>query len=146
MVRCLPELGDLTLVSSGQDSRLYGRWRLIHFAERYWRNISLMQTDSQTSEKLMGGNSGELMSSPEDSLAKMFPQPTLMAKDWMDSEADYGLRCAESLASYDRPTSSWRTSQICLTGELSELSGTWPRSAMTRNGRLFPLPDSDYRT
>src|SRR5690348_11892552 len=101
MVRCLPELGDLTLVSSGQDSRLYGRWRLIHFAERYWRNISLMQTDSQTSEKLMGGNSGELMSSPEDSLAKMFPQPTLMAKDWMDSEADYGLRCAESLASYD---------------------------------------------
>jgi hypothetical protein len=58
----------------------------------------------------------------------------------MDSEADCGLNTSESLARYDLGSSSWKTSQICLTGELSELSGAWPKSGMTRNGKLYPQP------
>jgi hypothetical protein len=46
------------------------------------------------------------------------------------------------LASLDRATLSWRTSQLCLDGELDEFSETWPRSGMMLSGtayRLAPL-------
>ncbi len=57
-----------------------------------------------------------------------------------EAEADFGLSSRESLASYDPVTSSWRTSQLCLDGDLDEFSETFPRSGMTRNGRLFRRP------
>ena len=46
------------------------------------------------------------------------------------------------LASYDRPMSLWRTSQLCLDGGSAVFSETFPRSGMTRSGtayRLLPL-------
>jgi DNA (cytosine-5)-methyltransferase 1 len=39
-------------------------------------------------------------------------------------------------------TSSWRTSQVCLDGDLATFSGTWPRSGMTRSGTAFRLSPS----
>jgi len=42
-----------------------------------------------------------------------------------------------SFANYDPATSSWRTSQLCLDGEWSEFSETWPRAGMTRNGKAY---------
>jgi len=57
-----------------------------------------------------------------------------------------GPRLSDLLASYDRNTSSWRTSQHCLldqvNGEadgLAEFSETWPSAGMMRNGRTFQL-------
>jgi hypothetical protein len=50
-----------------------------------------------------------------------------------------GASLPESLASYDPATSSWRTSQACLTGEWAEFSGTWPDSGTMRNGQCYPL-------
>ena len=54
--------------------------------------------------------------------------------------ADYGPRCAESLARYDHASSSWRTSQLCLDGDLAEFSETFPRSGMMRSGIAYRLP------
>ncbi len=54
--------------------------------------------------------------------------------------AVYGQNMPESLATFDRNSSSWKTSQLCLDGELSEFSETWPRSGMTRNGIAYQLP------
>lgn len=54
-----------------------------------------------------------------------------------ESEADCGQNLPASLAKYDHESSSWRTSQLCLTGELDEFSGTWPRWGTMRNGALF---------
>jgi hypothetical protein len=51
-----------------------------------------------------------------------------------------GLSTPELLASYDRATSSWRTSQHSLEGGLTELSETWPSSGMMRNGIAYQLP------
>jgi len=53
---------------------------------------------------------------------------------------DYGQSTPELLASYDPATSSWRTSQLCLDGDLSEFSETWPRSGLMRNGIAYRLP------
>jgi hypothetical protein len=58
----------------------------------------------------------------------------------MENEADYGLSISGSLASYDPNTSSWKTSQLCLEGESTEFSGTWPQSGMVRNGKLYMRP------
>ena len=54
------------------------------------------------------------------------------------SDQGYGVNLRASLASYDRASWSWRTSQHCLSGELEPYSETWPESGMTRNGRLYP--------
>jgi hypothetical protein len=53
---------------------------------------------------------------------------------------DYGASTPELLAKYDHATSSWKTSQLCLDGELSVFSETWPRSGLTRNGTAYQLP------
>jgi hypothetical protein len=58
----------------------------------------------------------------------------------MESAADYGASTRVSFASYDRDSSSWKTSQLCLDGAWSEFSATWPRAGMTRNGKAFELP------
>ena len=47
---------------------------------------------------------------------------------------------SELLTKYDPITSSWKTSQLCLDGDLQEFLGTWPRSGMTRNGTAYRLP------
>jgi hypothetical protein len=53
---------------------------------------------------------------------------------------DCGANTPELLAKYDPATSSWRTSQLCLDGELSVFSETWPRSGLMRNGTAYQLP------
>jgi hypothetical protein len=51
-----------------------------------------------------------------------------------------GASTPELLASYDPITCSWRTSQLCLDGALSEFSETWPRSGLMRSGIAYQLP------
>ena len=59
-----------------------------------------------------------------------------------------GRKLPGSLASFDPPTSSWRTSQACLVQALEasrpaetldEFSGTWPRSGTMLCGTAYPL-------
>ena len=61
-----------------------------------------------------------------------------------EREAVSGLKSSDLLASYDRATSSWRTSQICLVAlakgqadGLAEFSETWPSAGMMRNGKTY---------
>ena len=55
-----------------------------------------------------------------------------------------GPRLSDLLASYDRNTSSWRTSQHCLLAQangeadgLAEFSETWPSAGMMRSGKTY---------
>jgi hypothetical protein len=52
----------------------------------------------------------------------------------------YGQSTPELLASYDRDSSSWRTSQHCWLEGLAGYSETWPRSGLMRNGTAYQLP------
>lgn len=79
-------------------------------------------------------------SSSAASRARTFRSPE-KALGWLESAAAYGLSIPVSLASYDQPTSSWKTSQLCLVEGLETFSETWPRSGMTRSGIAFQLPD-----
>jgi hypothetical protein len=75
----------------------------------------------------------------EDFPAPIFPS---LVRDSAspDPRAAYGRSTPELLARYDPATSSWRTSQLCLDGALSEFSETWPRSGLMRNGIAYQLP------
>lgn len=57
-----------------------------------------------------------------------------------ESEADYGESTPVWLASFDRASSSWRTSGLCGLEDLPVFSETLPRSGMTRSGTLYLLP------
>jgi hypothetical protein len=59
---------------------------------------------------------------------------------------DSGLNSTESFATYDRATSSWKTSQGSLFEAWIEYSETWPQRGMMRNGRCYPQPMSELPT
>lgn len=72
-------------------------------------------------------------------LAMREPGRALMAR-----AAGFGQKSAGWLASLDRDSSSWKTSQLCLTESgglgLAEFSEIWPRSGMMRSGIAYRLP------
>lgn len=83
----------------------------------------------------------------EDSLARTSASPestrVTVAQVLTESEAGCGRQWRALLATYDRATRSWRTSQHCFLattgGGLAEFSETWPRSGMTRSGTAYQL-------
>ena len=60
--------------------------------------------------------------------------------------AVYGSSSRESLANYDRASSSWRTSQLSLTGDSIGSLATFPKAGMTRSGSLYALPTLERHT
>ena len=76
----------------------------------------------------------------EDFLARTYRRPhgTVTATS-METDPASGESSPGSSASWDPDTLSWRTSQLCLDGDLAEFSETFPTSGSMRNGRLFPL-------
>jgi len=52
----------------------------------------------------------------------------------------------ESLASWDRASLSWRTSQLCLLEGSTQYSERWPTSGTMRNGQLYARPTWVPRT
>jgi hypothetical protein len=61
-----------------------------------------------------------------------------------EPDLDSGPRLSDLLASYDRATSSWRTSQRCLLAQekgeadgLAEFLETWPSAGMMRSGKTY---------
>ena len=76
------------------------------------------------------------MSSSEVSHARTSATPAT-EPDSLESVQGSGLSICESFASFDLATSSWKTSQLCLSGDLDEFSGTWPEAGSMRNGRVY---------
>lgn len=60
-----------------------------------------------------------------------------LEKAWQESDQDFSLKSSDSLASFDRPSFSWKTYQQSLFGGLTEFSWSSLRSGMIRDGLLF---------
>lgn len=54
------------------------------------------------------------------------------------SGQDCGEKLVGSFVKFDRNSLSWRTWQLCLTGDLTVFSETWPRAGTMLNGQCFP--------
>lgn len=63
-----------------------------------------------------------------------------------ESAAGCGTTWPASLAKLDRATSSWRTAQLSLLGDLDEFSQTWPRWGLMRNGECWERQTLVHRT
>ena len=78
----------------------------------------------------------------------VFPARTCQSaerrKDWMENVPDFGLRCTELLARYDREKSLWKTHQCLLFEDSTELLETFPKSGMTVDGQLWELTMSKH--
>lgn len=68
------------------------------------------------------------------------------AKASRASGAACGLNSRASFARYDRPSSSWRTSQHSARGASTSYSGTWPRAGTMRNGSAYRRRPLEHRT
>ena len=89
--------------------------------------------------------SGIISASQEDSLARICPLPGRVP-DWMERAQGYGVRCGESLARYDRDTSSWRTPQCLLFEASTECLETLPSWGSLRHGELSELTKQELPT
>lgn len=71
-----------------------------------------------------------------DFLARIFPLPAKEPESTA-KQVDFGAKCTESFAKYDRASSSWKTPQPSLFADLAESSVTWPRQGTMRNGACW---------
>lgn len=88
------------------------------------------------SKKSEAVTSSASSSSAADSPAKTSAWP-VKASESKAPGPDSGPNMRASFASYDRATSSWRTSQRSLLGGWVEYSGTWPRAGTMRRGTVY---------
>ena len=114
------------------------------FAKPYYASIGRKFLSMTTSERLPQSDcprteSGQLTLFAEDFHARTSALP-VRARASQVPVQDSGQNTPVLLAKYDRATSSWRTSQLCLDGGLALFSETWPRSGMTQSGIAYQLP------
>ncbi len=130
---CEPSPSARSSRSSGQSSASIGlTWPVTMISEPSPPNVS-------------GQTGFPWMRSVEDSPAKTSRKPGNLAVS-KPNAADFGLNTLGSFANYDPKSSSWRTSQICLSGELAEFSETWPRSGTMLGGVVSGLAISEPPT
>lgn len=142
---CLPsaaslaESADSTSGSNGPECASSGNPRLIPMPLPSCASTGPACPTTET----FAGSQGEMWSGPtcsaEDSPARTYPTPA-SGPGSAASAAGYGQSTPELLASYDPDSCSWRTSQLCLDGGLSEFSETWPRSGIAVSGTAYRLP------
>lgn len=116
-------------------------------AAYYWPDKttehSRLSRFGMTSEPLMESVGEELLTwFLEDFRAKTLVSLEV-AMDSKEREAAFGLKWQGWFAKYDRDSSSWKTAQHSLLGDLDEFSETWPRWGSMRNGASFLRPASE---
>ena len=125
----------------GQDSKQWPSVRSKSSAKKSSKSIGPMSQSTTTLEPSNGQEKGQLLlrvASPAKTLAGPVVELELKAR-----EVGCGQNIFVSFAKYDQNTSLWKTYQLCLAGDWSEFSGTWPRSGMMQNGTAYPLPTLD---
>jgi len=79
-----------------------------------------------------------------------FPVRTLAQQEreqgLTESEAECGEKWHGSFVKYDPDSSSWKTHQCSLLGDLDEFSETWPRWGLMRSGECWEQPMLVART
>jgi len=72
----------------------------------------------------------------EDFHAKTLAQPE-KAQELMENDQECGKKWLASFVKYDPNTSSWRTHQCSLLGDLDEFLETWPQWGLMRDGECW---------
>lgn len=100
-----------------------------------------METSSTSEDPIL--NQSTLL--PADSLALTLAE-SASGPESRPSIPGSGRTSFDWSLNYDPVSCSWKMSQVCLTGDLAEFSGTWPRAGTMQNGVAFRLPSLDCPT
>ena len=128
--------GDSILASNARGSKRSGKSKSTPIAAGCSSAASPRQLALWTCASAEAVTLPESISSAADSPARTSATPE-SAPESVASAAACGANTHASFASYDRATSSWKTSQLCLDGEWSEFSETWPHAGTMRNGKAY---------
>jgi len=122
-----------------EDLKPNGKSNGMNTPQKSLPNIGQTSQDTGTSGTLF--DLTPLTSSAADSHVRTFQLPTQKEKE-LEGGGDLasGENFSDSFANYDQNSSSWRTRQICLTGDSELLSENWPRSGIVSNGIAYRLP------
>ena len=126
------------------DTPQFALWKLNLTAEKSCSNASETESCQSSPSGMMcelstaslGKEKSMLFA--EASLVRTYHAPEKVP-DSTASEAASGLKCLGSLARWNLETSSWKTHQCSLFGDLEPFSGTWPRWGMMRGGECWEL-------
>ena len=146
-----PELGEGFLPTYYSDTNRSVQLKSMSIASRSYRHGKKTVVFHgfpflQMSSNLTATRGEELsMSYPVDFRVKTLAWPG-RDWDWLESVADYGVRCSASFAKWDQNTSSWKTRQCSLLGGLTSYLGIWPRWGLMRDGECWALPMLEPRT
>lgn len=111
---------------------------------RAWRMRPFLKLLSGVTSdpSMLSRGADEWISSLADSRVRTSAMPESASASKEESDPPSGSRCLESFATFDRATSSWKTSQLSLFADLKPSSLVLPRSGSMRSGRLFERPTS----
>ena len=138
----LPGLEGVSSAASFADIPQSVLLRLSLTAKRSCCNASEMESclDSRSGMTLppSTANHGEgtSISSAEDSPAKT-SQAQARGQGSPELGVDSGPKWPGSLAKWDRDSSSWKTHQFSLLGDLESFLGTWPKWGMMQDGECW---------
>ena len=157
-----PERGGGFLEIYCSDEKLSEQLRLKNIQEKYCyadRQITYCHISQSGMMSLLSdwitrkqANTSSICSQLKTTCASVedFPARTCQSverrKDLMENVPDFGLRCTELLARYDREKSLWRTPQCLLFEDSIELLENFPKSGMTVDGQLWELTTSTHHT
>ena len=102
-------------------------------------DFSRLSRFGMTFKPLMESRGEELLTLfREDFLAKISAQQEKV-QELMENEAECGEKWLASFVKYDHDSSSWKTHQCSLLGDLDEFSETWPRWGSMQTGECWEL-------
>jgi hypothetical protein len=136
---------------SCSDTPQFALWKLNLTAEKFYCNASETEscqsfqygTTLKPSTERLGVESRTSCAAASRAKTSVWPAKVPVSKA---SGADYGEKCAESLARFDPASCSWKTRQLSLFGGELESLANLPDWGMTARGELWPLTMSEHLT
>lgn len=119
------------------DLKSRGKLKSTTTADGSSKSIGPTSSDMAISHQSTGPLSNPLTSSAGDFPAKMSAKLE-QGEELQGNALDSTFKCLQPFAIFDPATRSWKTSQVCLTGDLATFSEDWPTSGLMRNGECFP--------
>jgi hypothetical protein len=133
---------DQLLRDYSQDGELWGRLKSTRIAERTSFGVKRKASSNPSPSGMtlppsMDARGVELWISLLAASRVRTSATPAKAQESTEPDLACGWRYSEWFAKYDRDSSLWRTSQLCLDGEWEEFSETWPRAGSMRSGRVW---------
>jgi len=139
-------LGDISLDGEQSVQSSVSHTQLAYLPPDKMTGFSRLSRFGITFKPLMESRGEELLTLYREA----FLAPTLAQQEkeqeLMEKPQECGEKWQGSFVKFNPDTSSWKTAQCSLLGDLEEFSETWPKWGLMRNGECWEQTPLDYPT